>query len=110
MVVYDGVNKAKTKQEREGKMGYAVGFPGILGYIMSLLPQSEVIEKALRTKRTVYPEIALRELLANALIHQDFSITGTGPLVEIYADRIEISNPGGLLPSKQLDRLIRNAA
>jgi predicted HTH transcriptional regulator len=28
------------------------------------------------------------------LIHQDFSETGTGPMIEIYADRIEISNPG----------------
>jgi len=75
-------------------------------FIMSLLPQSEVIEKALRKKRTVYPEIALREIVANALIHQDFSITGAGPLVEIFDDRIEVSNPGGLLPSKRLDRLI----
>jgi predicted HTH transcriptional regulator len=73
---------------------------------MSLLPQSEVIERALREKRTVYPEIALREIVANALIHQDFSISGAGPLVEIFDDRIEISNPGGLLPSKRLDRLI----
>src|SRR5262249_34938242 len=57
-------------------------------------------------KRTIYPEIALREILANALIHQDFTVTGAGPMVEIFDDRIEISNPGGLLPSKRLDRLI----
>lgn len=106
VVVYNGLSKARTKQEREGKIGYAVGFQGILAFIMSLLPQSEVIEQALRAKRTIYPEIALREILANALIHQDFSVSGTSPLVEIFDDRIEISNPGGLLPSKQLDRLI----
>ena len=87
-------------------MGYAVGFQGLIGYVTRLLPTSEVIEAALRTTRPVYPEIALREIIANALIHQDFSISGTGPLIEIYDDRIEISNPGGLLPSKQLDRLI----
>lgn len=106
IVVYDGVNKAKTKLEREGTKGYAISFPGVLSNVTALLPQSEVIEKALRVKRTMYPEIALRELIANALIHQDFSITGAGPLIEIYDDRIEISNPGGLLPSKRLDRLI----
>ena len=78
----------------------------ILQFVMSLLPQSEVIQQALRVTRTVYPEIALREIIANALIHQDFSITGAGPLIEIYDDRIEVSNPGGLLPSKRLDRLI----
>ena len=106
VVAYDGLNKAKTKLEQEGTKGYAISFQGLLQFVSSLLPQSEIIEKALRTKRTVYPEIALREIIANALIHQDFSISGTGPLIEIFDDRIEISNPGGLLPSKRLDRLI----
>ena len=106
VVVYDGLNKAKTKQEREGSKGYAISFQGLIEFVMALLPQSEVIEQALRKKQTVYPEIALREIIANALIHQDFSITGAGPLIEIYDDRIEVSNPGGLLPSQRLDRLI----
>ncbi len=106
VVVYDGLNKAKTTQEQEGTKGYAISFQGLMQFIMALLPQSEVIEQALRRKQTVYPEIALREIVANALIHQDFSITGAGPLIEIYDDRIEVSNPGGLLPSKRLDRLI----
>jgi ATP-dependent DNA helicase RecG len=42
----------------------------------------------------MYPDVAVRELVANALIHQDFSITGTGPMVEIFSDRMEVSNPG----------------
>ncbi|HTJ79813.1 MAG TPA: ATP-binding protein [Rariglobus sp.] len=106
IVVYDGLNKSKTKQEREGTKGYAISFQAVLKFVMSLLPQSEIIQQALRVTRTVYPEIALREIIANALIHQDFSVSGSGPLIEIYDDRIEISNPGGLLPSKRLDRLI----
>ena len=106
VVVYDGLNEANTRQETEGVLGYAIGFQRLLEHVMSLLPQSEVIEQALRVKKTVYPALALRELIANALIHQDFSISGAGPLIEIFDNRIEISNPGGLLPSKQLDRLI----
>ena len=54
----------------------------------------------------MYPELALRELIANALIHQDFTVTGAGPMVEIYDDRIEVTNPGTLLPGKKPDRLI----
>jgi len=42
----------------------------------------------------LYPEIALRELIANALIHQDFSISGTNPMIEIFDNRIEITNSG----------------
>jgi predicted HTH transcriptional regulator len=42
----------------------------------------------------MFPELAVRELVANALIHQDFFVTGSGPMVEIFDDRIEITNPG----------------
>jgi predicted HTH transcriptional regulator len=42
----------------------------------------------------MYPELAVRELVANAIIHQDFFVTGAGPMVEIFSDRIEITNPG----------------
>jgi ATP-dependent DNA helicase RecG len=42
----------------------------------------------------MYPELAVRELVANALLHQDFLISGTGPTIEIFEDRLEITNPG----------------
>ncbi len=42
----------------------------------------------------MYPEIAIRELVANALIHQDFSVTGAGPMVQMFVQRMEITNPG----------------
>ena len=42
----------------------------------------------------MFPRDAVRELVANALIHQDFSIAGAGPMVEIFDTRIEITNPG----------------
>ena len=106
VVVYRGMNEVDTRLERESTLGYVLSFQNLIRYVSSLLPQNEVIEQALRQKRTLYPELALRELIANALIHQDFSISGAGPLIEIFDDRIEISNPGGLLPSKSLDRLI----
>jgi ATP-dependent DNA helicase RecG len=106
VIVYSGLNKAATVREVEGQSGYASTFQSMFAFVCALLPTSEVIEKALRQKLTIYPELALREIIANALIHQDFTITGAGPLIEIFSDRIEISNPGTLLPSKQLDRLI----
>ena len=43
----------------------------------------------------------VRELVANALIHQDFLATGAGPLVEIFQGRIEITNPGEPLVDTQ---------
>src|SRR3989338_5474887 len=47
--------------------------------------------------------------MANALIHRDFSQTGMNPMVEIFPDRMEITNPGILLPSVKIDRLIDTA-
>ncbi|MGI4981307.1 MAG: ATP-binding protein [Janthinobacterium lividum] len=106
VIVYRGTSKEQTRQETEGTMGYALSFQRLMLFVTQLLPQSEVIEQALRQTKTIYPEVALREVIANALIHQDFSISGAGPLIEIFDDRIEISNPGRLLPSKRLNRLI----
>lgn len=61
---------------------------------MKTLPRNEVIKDALRKDVSLYPEIAIRELIANALIHQDFTIGGTNPMIEIYDNRIEITNNG----------------
>jgi len=107
VIKYEGKNKSGGSKEYPGNKGYAIGFEALINFIKSLLPGSEVIKHALREETSVYPEIALRELIANALIHQDFSIRGSGPMIEIFEDRIEISNPGRLLPSKKIDRLIR---
>lgn len=52
----------------------------------------------------MFPEIAVRELMANALIHQDFTEAGASVMIEIYADRLEISNPGA--PAISPDRFI----
>lgn len=106
LIRYRGTNKVDTIDELMGHKGYAAGFEGLIGYLKRILPHSEVIQQSLRREVSVYPEIALRELIANSLIHQDFSITGAGPTVEIFDDRITFTNPGTLLPGKRVDRLI----
>jgi ATP-dependent DNA helicase RecG len=87
-------NKLKTKRDIPGVKGYAVAFEGLVNYINSQLPANEEITKVVRESVTMYPEEAIREIVANSLIHQDFSQTGTGPMIEIFEDRIEITNPG----------------
>ena len=107
LIKYEGKNKAAGSKEYPGTKGYAIGFEGLIQFVKGLLPGSEVIKNSLRQETSVYPELALRELIANILIHQDFTIRGTGPMIEIFEDRIEFTNPGKLLPTKKLDRLIR---
>ena len=106
VVQYDGNNKLNMMREDTINKGYAIGFEGLLKYIEALLPSQEIIEGAIREQRLPYPIIALREAIANALIHQDFSITGTGVVVEIFDTRVEITNPG--IPLVDIARIIDN--
>ena len=101
VIQYRGDSRLETIKEQEGTKGYASGFAGLIAYINGLLPANEVIEQALRTTVRMYPELAVRELVANALIHQDFFVTGAGPMVEIFDDRMEITNPGRPLVSPE---------
>jgi len=94
VIQYRGPDRTETLREQEGGKGYASGFAGLISYINGLLPTNEVIGQALRKTVPMYPELAVRELVANALIHQDLFVTGAGPMVEIFSDRIEITNPG----------------
>ena len=104
-VAYDGKNRAATVTHRhDGQKGYAVGFEGLVDYINGLLPKNEYIGSALRETHALFPELAIRELVANALIHQDMTVTGAGPQIELFSDRIEISNPGA--PLVKPDRMI----
>ncbi len=94
VIIYKGTNKVHTMKERVVEKGYAAGFASMLSYINDQLPTNELIGQALRKEEKMYPELAIRELVANALIHQDLHSRGNGSLVEIFADRIEITNPG----------------
>lgn len=107
LVVYEDRSRVKTVREQLGQRGYASGFSGLISFLNALLPRNEVIGKALRKEVPMFPDLAVRELIANALIHQDFSLTGTGPMVEVFSDRIEITNPGGSLID--VDRLLDHA-
>ena len=49
--------------------------------------------------------MALREVLVNAVAHADYSLTGMRIRVAIYADRMEIENPGMLPFGMTLDDL-----
>src|SRR6185437_9939790 len=94
IIKYAGNNKIKTEREHVNVKGYAVGFEDLIDYINSQLPMNEIIGKALRREVRMYPELVIREVVANALIHQDLEQTGSSIMVEIYSDRIEFRNPG----------------
>lgn len=101
VIQYRGTTRVETLKEQADGRGYASGFAGLVGFVNGVLPSNEVIGQALRRSVPMFPELAIRELVANALIHQDFFVTGAGPMVEIFDDRVEITNPGEPLVDTQ---------
>lgn len=94
VVLYEGTSRLQTKKEQLGGKGYASGFEGLIHFINDQLPTREQIDNAFRKEMPTYPPLIIRELVANAIIHQDFQEKGTGPMIEIFRDRVEITNPG----------------
>lgn len=104
VIVYTGQDKFNTRLDHVSSKGYAVGFQSLVNLVMEQIPQNEQIADALRREQKLLPMEIFRELIANALIHQDFDVNGTTVTIEIYSNRVEISNPG--IPLTAVDRFI----
>lgn len=99
---YRGKNNRSQEFEQHGAYGYAVGFRGLIDFIMKNTSKEDIDVK--RTDEPQYPMIAIRELVANALVHQDFGITGLPVTIEIFENRLAITNAGA--PLNDINRLI----
>jgi predicted HTH transcriptional regulator len=101
---YAGTNNQVLEKEYTFVNGYAARFEDMVDYIMSNLPQQEIIKGALRENKPEYPRKTIREFLANMCVHQDFSISGSQVIVEIFVDRVVMTNPGA--PLNDVNRFI----
>lgn len=104
IIIYKGSDKLEVQDDKFDLRGYAVAFDSLIEFIHSSAPQNHFVEHVIREEVKMFPKQALRELIANALIHQDFLVTGTSVMIEMYSDRVEISNPG--IPPINIDRFI----
>lgn len=103
VVAYKGTDKLAGEDDSEGQRGYIIGFEALLAHILARIPSEELMQHGRRVKVYQIPEDAVREFLANALVHQDFMQPGR-PLIEIYKDRVRFINPG--TPLIEIDRFI----
>jgi predicted HTH transcriptional regulator len=99
VISYKGKSRIEGISEKIYNAGYAIDFENIIQYIMAIIPQEEIEENGIRKTKYSFPERAIRELLANTVIHQALDQKGTNPMVEIFSDRIEFSNAGAPLVS-----------
>jgi len=95
VIFYAGSSRVKTVHDSTNRAGYALALEGLAAYINSNLTGKHGAKKSRSgTAAPPSPELALNELIANALIHQDFAVTSSSPMVEVFDNRIEISSPG----------------
>ena len=104
VIWYKKNNRLETIREQVFSGGYAVDYENIINYILTIIPQEEIIVDSIRKSFLAYPEIAIRELVANILIHQALDQTGTSPMIELFENRIEFSNLGA--PLVPVDRVV----
>lgn len=97
VIRYAGKDSIEKADDKTFSGGYALSLPEAESYIMSAISSGEYDDRAFRRPKTLVPQRAVREILANAAIHQDLSDTTSGPLVRIYSNRLVFTNPGASL-------------
>lgn len=97
VVCYAGKGSFEIVEDRTFNEGYALSLPKAEEFVMARVPKRELVDGAFRRIVHAYPQRAVRELLSNTVIHQDLSDTTEGPMVMLYENRIEFSNPGTTL-------------
>ena len=102
---WTNVSRLPPAEMLDTASGYAVGFGELNLFVDALTPSPEENGAIIRSAAPLFPAVAVRELIANALIHQDMTVTGAGPTIELFKSRLEITNPGASLvaPERVID-------
>lgn len=106
VVQYDKLNRLAILKEETLEEGYAISFEKAVKVVNMLLPSKENINEVQRSSTSTFPLPAIREAIANACIHQDLYITGAGVVIELFDNRVEVTNPG--TPLVDVMRIIDN--
>ncbi len=104
VIRYKNTDRIEGIDEKEFVSGYAFSHEEIVQYIMAVIPHEEILDRSVRHSVYAFPEIAIRELLANIMVHQSLEQRGTNPMVEIFSNRIEFSNTG--TPLIDINRIV----
>jgi ATP-dependent DNA helicase RecG len=96
LLAFKGINRLHIYDRRDVRDDLLTQFNEGVAFLKKHLNVRSEIRGVNREDIYEIPLEVLREALVNALMHRDYSITGTQVSVEVYDDRVEIVNPGGL--------------
>jgi ATP-dependent DNA helicase RecG len=111
LAVYDGVSRSGTHSQRFDASG---PLPKLIRDLLERLrfyTGTEIDKSASaldsRQNRPRYSDKALQEAVVNAFAHRDYEHSHEPVRITVFDDRIEISNPGGLMPGVDRDLLVK---
>jgi len=88
--------------------------PNAIDEVLDFITKNTFTETTIGRKKRIevpqYPPAAIREAIINAIIHADYSVTGSSIIVSIFDDRIEITNPGAVPYGLSLESAISGAS
>ncbi len=96
LLAFKGMDRLHIYDRRDVRDDLLIQFNEAVAFLKKHLNVRSEIRGVNRVDIYEIPLEVLREALVNALMHRDYSITGTQVSVEVYDDRVEIVNPGSL--------------
>ena len=98
-VLYKGTDKYKIIDRKDFTEDAISNYNGTMAFLMRNLRLEYEIKAGPREEILEIPQEALREAIVNAMAHRDYNEKGANVQIDIFDDRVEISNPGGLVPA-----------
>ena len=100
-VLYQGYERIDILDRQDFEKDFITNLAGIIKFLLRNLRVKSIIKGLKRYDIPEFSEEVLREIVLNAMVHRDYFSEGR-ILIEIFKDRVEVSNPGGLLFEKEL--------
>ena len=107
--IFQGIDKSVFKDRKEFAGSLFAQLTDVYKLIDFYNGTKASFHDLIRTDKRDYPEDAIREALLNAIVHRDYSFSGS-TLINIYSDRLEIISLGGLVPGLSLEAAMMGAS
>ena len=96
VIRYDGADRLNIADRTTFSQGFLLALPRLVDHLTAILPRARSAQSTPTSFAPAVPTDAIRELAANTLIHQDLTARDAHPTIELFPDRIELTNPGPL--------------
>ena len=96
---FKGVDSEEFIDQKSIMGSIAIQAEEAYNFVLRHINKGAKVEGIYTVSRWEYPIKAIREIIRNAVVHRQYSLTGKDIKVAIYDDMVEITSPGLLPPS-----------